>query len=314
MITYGNFKLTGIKERDITPEIDDIINSATKFIIICGYNFASDRTVNSTLHKLVNSPVKIKHCILPIKLLLPNGPDVNRDKAKRLISRGISVSIEDLNHSKWIMSEKGIYYGSANFSKKSLTDRIEVVSFKDFEDNDPIFNDFGKFSLESMKRMFSHSDRRKLRSVLLQNDSLIRTAQSLVKRYNPSIQKVVQTVESYETIKDTIIKVLGNCYWYLDDTDYYELNQITNKYLNLLNSINRNGLEILRMHKKDNRLKQKIKYYNQRCDEYTNSIDHLNLTAKDYLKTQTKLPRQTIKNKRLIKKSSEIIEEILKLG
>src|SRR5437868_15153063 len=111
MIIDGNFKKTGLKTTDITAEFDNILKTAKDVIIISGYSFTSPLNNKSILNKIIKSPIKTKHCILPIHLF--GNRDINRLIAIELIRNGVSVSIEAENHSKWLMTEKEIYYGSA---------------------------------------------------------------------------------------------------------------------------------------------------------------------------------------------------------
>ena len=307
MIPYGNLRLTGIKKGDITPEIDNIINSAGEFILICGYNFPSHKTSTSTLYKIINSPIKTKHCILPIRLQYQGGKDVNRPLAIQLVKNGVSVSIEDLNHSKWIMTEKSIYYGSANFTKLSLTQRIEVASFRDFIPNDTLLREFANFSYGSMKQMLIRSDRRRLWGILGINDNLIINAKSLIKKYNPSIEKVEQTIESIDEARAQIIELLENCYWYLENDDYDKLSYSAQRHLNMINSINRSGFEILELNDNTPKFRKLLKYYNSKCDEYTNSVSNYSRLATDFLLSMKIVPDFTKENRKLAGKNlSEI--------
>ena len=84
----GRFRKTGIKNTNITGEIDGIISSARRLLVIGGYNFTKLSSPRSVLRKIINAPVAAKHCILPIQLY--GGSDRNRQLAIELVQSGVS--------------------------------------------------------------------------------------------------------------------------------------------------------------------------------------------------------------------------------
>ena len=236
MIPEGNFRLTGLKQRDITPEIENIIDKAREFILICGYSFTNHRNPRSILKKIIDSPVKSKHCILPINLF--RGLDANRTRAIELVKNGVSVSIENKNHSKWVMSENEIYFGSANFSIDSLANKIEVASFKYFQTADLLRTEFCDFVLDSIGRMLHLSHRNSIRGVIGQNDRLTNSTKPLIMRFNPTIEKVESTVDSINDVRSIILEIIENSYWFLPDTRYNSIIQYVSSLDDLISNIN----------------------------------------------------------------------------
>jgi hypothetical protein len=305
MIIEGNFRLTGLKQTDITPEIDNLIRSAKKFIVVCGYGFTNHTNVKSILGKIIGSPLPSKHCILPISLY--KGKDANRSKALTLIQNGVSVSVEDKNHSKWMMSEREIYYGSANFTIDSLERKIEVATFRYFIKSDPIKEEFAKFIIESMDRMLSTSNRQKIRGYIRKNNLLTNSTRDQIKRLNPSIEKVVQTVDAINSVKSSIHEVLENSYWYLDDKHYHYLTQIAWRLEEEMREINFRGNELLNLSDGGSRYRSQVEKYNRQCDLYYGDVDRLQSVTSNLLNDVKNLPRFTKTNRSLLKLTRQVI-------
>lgn len=297
MLTEGNFRLTGLKETDISPEIHKIIDEAEEYLIICGYSFTSHTNPKSILKRVIDSSVPNKHCILPISLF--RGKDTNRQRAINLIKNNISVSLENKNHSKWIMSEKEIYYGSANFSIDSLEKKIEVATFRLFSQGDLMRKEFTEFTLSSISRMLTHSDRRKLRGVLNQNNNLSRDCRILIRRLNPSIEKVFSTLDSIDYVRSLLLDILGNSFFHLNDHHYMELTNEAQKDLNLLNSINFNGRQIINSYETRKEYSLYKKYYNYNCDNFDNKILYLTDLSKDFLSSKNIVPKFAKRNRNI---------------
>lgn len=301
MITEGNFRLTGIKQHDITPEIETIINNAEKYLVICGYGFTTIKNDKSILKKVIESPVVNKHCILPINLF--KGGDANRSKAKSLIASGVSVSLESKNHSKWIMSEKEIYYGSANFTMDSLENKIEVASFRLFGNKDPLQFEFEQFIIQSMKRVKNHADRTKLHGYITENDRLVLESKNLILRYNPSIEKVKKTIESINDVRTHIYEVVENCYWYLEDKDFQQLTYVANYMQDIVKNIAYRGLNLLEATEESNSFMLNKRTYNYHCDKFTNTIVELEQVSTRNLGKVDTIPKFTNDNTELLRRS-----------
>lgn len=313
MIIEGNFRLTGLKQNDITPEIDNLINSAKEFIVICGYGFTNHNNPKSILGKVLRSPIKSKHCILPISLY--RGKDANRMRVIHMIQNGVSVSIEDKNHSKWIMNEKEIYYGSANFTMDSLERKIEVATFRNFIELDPVKKEFLEFIHQSMNRMITTSNRQRIRGFIRANHTLISSARSLIKPLNPSIEKVIQTVDSINEVRSFIHEVLENSFWYLDDNRYIEMTIAAWKLEQDVRSINFRGAELLDLNllsknseheadlfSNDREFQAKVLWYNRACDVFQRNTKMFDGIMQNVLGMPSKSPSFSLLNRRLVRK------------
>ncbi len=288
MITEGNFQLTGLKQNDITPEIIRIIDEAEEYLIICGYGFTRATNPASVLWEVVHSTVPNKHCIIPISLF--KGKDTNRSLILYLISQGVSVSLELTNHSKWIMSEKEIYYGSANFTMDSLSRKIEVVSFRKFIANDPIKEEFISFTEMSIQRMKNHTQRRKIWGLIRLNRILANSTRSKILRLNPSIEKVVTTLDSLNEVRHRVYNVVENCFWFLDDNQYRDVTKVAYHIDYLIKNINFRGSILLDDENQEKPSQRHIFYYNQQCDRFQNNIIELGQVSTQTLKTVTDIP------------------------
>jgi hypothetical protein len=306
VITEGNFRLTGLKQHDITGEIDNIINSAKEYIIICGYGFTSPKNNKSILKKVIDSPLKAKHCILPVTLF--RGYEVNKPRAIGLIQNGISVSIENANHSKWIMNEKEIYYGSANFSIDSLENKIEVATFRNFLKKDPLKHEFQLFVKDSMNRMLKTSNRNYVRGYIGANNTLAQSTKVLIKRYNPSIEKVYDTIDSINFVRTAIYEIITNCFWYLGDKHYNRLAVRASEFEENIKSINYQGINLINADENSQNLDYLIKLYNKECDNFNKEIESYADLAKDFLLTEKEVPSFTSKNRKLTKQNIALIK------
>ncbi len=306
MITEGNFRLTGLKQNDITPEIENIIRRAQDLILICGYSFTNHRNPRSVLKMVIDSPIQSKHCIFPINLY--RGRDANRIRAIELIRNGVSVSIENKNHSKWIMSENEIYYGSANFSMDSLENKIEVATFRTFKNNDNLRSEFLNFIQNSMDRMLLGSNRSKLRGVIGKNEQLTRATRGLIKRFNPSIEKVMETVDSINIVRSLILEVVENCFWHLNEEGYNRLAESADFLDSILNKINHKGNDLINTNEGLRNFKSKVYYYNYYCNKFLSNVVELSGFSRDLLFSEEKVPRFTTLNRKLVRANSDVIE------
>jgi hypothetical protein len=297
MIRYGNFRLAGLKQTDIANDIDRIIDQARQFILICGYSFSSYKNMDSTVRKIIDSPIPTKHCILPIHLFRTR--DANRPLAMELIRRGVSVSIESNNHSKWLMSEGQIYFGSANFSLASLSNRIEVVSFLDFGLRDPLRSEFAAFAIESISRMSRHSDRRSLWGMLRTNDQLLASAREQILVLNPTIEKVISTVKATNKVRAQVYEALDNCYWFLDDKSFLHLTMYLKELDQLLRDINVKGANLIAASNDSSDFKRKVNGYNSECRRFYQLLDEFKSTSRQLIPEKGSIPQITSINRRL---------------
>jgi hypothetical protein len=247
-----------------------------------------------------------KHCIMPLKLM---NREANRNFAVHLINHGVSVSIEENNHSKWLMSESEIYYGSANFSVGSLRDRLEVVSFRDFVANDPLRRQFARFALQSMNNMRYNSQRKRLSGIITKNQRLIAKAKPLVKKLNPSIEKVISTVESVNAVRNMMMGVLSNSFWLLSDDYYQELALRTKDQVRLIQRVYREGIELLNMYREKADIQNKVNIYNDACMTFQGKAESYSTLAEDFLMSQNSVPEFTLTNEGLASRNVKYLRK-----
>src|SRR5690606_1211126 len=130
MISYTNSSW-GIKRstQNITNDIMSIITNANEFIIVGGYNFTfktAGYTFFAELRRksLTGIPVLV---ILP-PTLYGSGNNLQTNIINFCRLNGIGIILNGNNHSKWILTDKDLYYGSSNFSETSWTKKVEVVT------------------------------------------------------------------------------------------------------------------------------------------------------------------------------------------
>jgi hypothetical protein len=306
IITEGRYVRTGLKTTNIENQVKKIIDDANNFIVLCGYSFTPSSNAQSILNKLIASPITNKHCIMPIKLY--RGYDANKPHALDLIRNGVSVSIEVENHSKWLMTEGEIFYGSANFTNYSLTTRLEVVSFRKFKRNDPLRNQFGIFTLQSMNQMRLRANRANVQGLINRNRRLMNQTIPLIQRYNPSIRKVKNTLKNMFAAKVKINELLANNYWIIENKYYDKLIEYTLNNQRLINRIGRIGSEIIFDEQNGLNIGDKLDYYNSLCDESHKSLDEYYSISREFILNETQLPDYSTRNKELIYKNVEKIK------
>ncbi len=308
MFKYSNFKLIGLKENDITSHIYDLMDNAKDVIVIGGYSFTKPSDVKSPLNKLINVDAKHKHCIFPLGFF---GQKQNVPYAMELIKNNVSVSFEHENHSKWLMTENGMYFGSANFSKYSLKSRIEVVTFKDFETDDPFRKEFGAFTRQSMIRMKRDSNRANLKGQITRNYRLAENTKRCIKRLNPSIRKVYKTIEGVHTAHSYVNEILQNSFWFLDMIYYRDLNSVAQRFSINLNEIYNSAMKLVINYEEGKDIDQLINVYNSSCHNFLSEVGYLPEHSERLFSKMDELPKHTLTNRNLIDANFKYIKEMV---
>jgi len=274
-------------------------------MIICGYSFTPIHKPDSCLSKIINSNAASKHCILPISLY--GSKDTNRQLAIDLINSGVSVSIEAMNHSKWMMSEKSIYFGSANFTKTSFEKRVEVVTFADFAPNDPLLADFAAFTKSSISKLRRCSYRSKLHGVINKNAALASLASKSVKRLNPDIRKVRYTLEHINNARSALHAILQNAFWLIENDRYFDIYNRASKMMHHILRIESTGNKLINQTSLN---KLTIEKYNFLCDSYIGAVDIFAASTSDHILSSQNEPDFSIINRRLASRNYKIIKDI----
>lgn len=209
MIGNANYSKWGIKDsgEDITNDIIDIVHSANTFIIIGGYNFSFRGMGLAFFTEIVN---KAQNGV-PVLMIFPPFLFGGHNPQPRLINfclaHNIGVILNHHNHSKWLMTENDLYYGSSNFTPTSWRDRVEVVTIHRHRNiasswKRPTILDFRYFIQREIadltnprRRMHTYTGLVTLTVTTWNN------IRPLVKRLNPSVEKVKQTIENFDEVE-----------------------------------------------------------------------------------------------------------------
>lgn len=200
----------GIKNNgeDISPEIMRIINNAKQFIIVCGYNFtfrtsAGARPFFDALQAKSVAGIKVM-LILPPKLHGKYNPQPAI--IHHCLTNNLPVILNHQNHSKWLLTDEDLYYGSSNFTNASWKDRVEVVSI---HEHTKLAKNWSQETIKDFKTFINkeiidlNKPKRKMknyRGLLTSTRNTWNGVKPLINKLNPSIQKVIITLENYDKI------------------------------------------------------------------------------------------------------------------
>jgi len=227
MITTNPYSWWGIKNTgdDISEYMMDIVKNANQFIVVGGYNFtfrdsAAARPFFEALTQRVRDGIKVL-------MLFPPNLHARFNPQPRIIrycfGNGIAVILNHQNHSKWLLTDVQMYYGSSNFTTSSWKDKVEVISLHDHADLPnkrwalDTIQDFNQF-LQDEVRDFSNRRRMLDYPGLLANTiGVWGGLQPLILRLNPSIEKVKSTLSNYDKIQGTLREQVS--YWFHNFND-----------------------------------------------------------------------------------------------
>ncbi|MGB4831065.1 MAG: phospholipase D-like domain-containing protein [Chitinophagales bacterium] len=290
MIGNHHYSTWGLKDsgEDITNDIIDIATNATSFIVAAGYNFsfrhAGMMFFNELTHKANNG--------IPVILIVPPHLAGQYNPQPKLINyciaNNIGVILNKSNHSKWLLTENDLYYGSSNFTPTSWRDRVEVVTIHRHR---KIFMNWKRATILDF-RLFIQREiadiNNKRRNMHLYPGLIPLTVNTwnnikpLIRRLNPSIEKVKETLENYETVELSLYFVIEQ--WFIQANQEgieiiysmsYEILEIINNiceyaYANIYNESIKND-EIQN--------KEVIDNYNNLHDKFIEVIDQQILTV-----------------------------------
>lgn len=223
MITRTNGSKWGIKNTGVnfTTEIHSIINKATRFIVVCGYNFSPLTHATSIIPLLIakkNSGVNVLFIAPPD--MLSWGRTNHATIIQHLSNNGISVLLNSYNHSKWILSDYGYYYGSLNFTHYSMTSRVEVVSYceKINRSSAPMWmaetaNELLSFAIDETRNITSILSTLDLGLANINNLRILNLILTRILKYNPSIEKIEITLENYETVRMELSSMVDHAFY-----------------------------------------------------------------------------------------------------
>lgn len=234
----------GIKNNgeDITPEIMRIINSAKQFIIVCGYNF----TFRTSAGARVLFDALLARSIAGVQVLLIFPPKLHGKYNPQpaiihyCLTNNLPVILNHQNHSKWLLTDEDLYYGSSNFTNASWRDRVEVLSIHEHtmlrknwsQDTIKDFKDFIDKEIVDLNKPARRM--KNYRGLLTSTRNTWRNVKLLIKKLNPSIEKVVITLENYDDIISSINSEVVN--WF-DSYSKREFELICNLSSSIIRSV-----------------------------------------------------------------------------
>lgn len=243
MITYQN-STWGIKRSgdDIANNIINIITNADEFIIVGGYNFTYKTAGYTFFAELRRKAIQG----VPVLIILPSnlsGMGSNQPAIITFcIANGIGIILNGSNHSKWILSDKDLYYGSSNFSDSSWKTKVEVITIH----NHSLINrqwktdtvdDFKNFVQNEIKALKRRKTMTRIPGLIVYTRIVWNDIKSRMLRLNPSIEKVIFTLKNYEHVVDNLEK---NCsLWFETEQfdDYAQIKKLSHRILKKIDEL-----------------------------------------------------------------------------
>jgi hypothetical protein len=217
MIDPNNGSKWGIKRSttDITVDIHEIIDKAKRYVVVCGYNFSPYIHPTSIIPRLI---VK-RHAGVNILVIAPPrlwgfGNRHHLATIQYLLQNNIGVILNSNNHSKWLLSDHGYYYGSSNFTAISMTSKVEVASFCNvltstktwwmLETKKELLN-FAIFELNSFNTRVATLA---LGTLNIRELTMLRMIYNRILRFNPDFEKVLTTLNNYEYVRQDLSQII----------------------------------------------------------------------------------------------------------
>lgn len=283
MINPGNGSKWGIKPSgtDLTVDIHDILNNSNDFIVVCGYNFSPYNHSTSIIPSLIrkrNSGVDVL-VILPPKMW-GFGNRNHTNNIQHLINYNIGVILNSNNHSKWIISDYGYYYGSLNFTTISMKTRVEVVSLCNSlqKPNIPWWMHQTKqeliaYAVTELNNFHTVVATANLGAV---NNAVLTTLQNVfgqILRYNPKIEKVQKTLLNYELVKMNLSSIIDFYYPLISISDLDKIWRLINNAIYTLDRLAYAGNDMLLKHENQSLRGFSILGYNRIHDNFSRQIE-----------------------------------------
>lgn len=228
----------GIKRsgHDIANDIIGIINNADNFIIVGGYNFTFKTVGYSFFIELRRKALQG----IPVLIILPSHLYGNGSNQPAIINfciaNGIGVILNGNNHSKWILTDKDLYYGSSNFSVSSWKNKVEVVTIHNHSNihkkwKTDTVNDFKDFVQDEIKSLKRRKTMTRIPGLIIYTRIVWNGINSRMLRLNPSIHKVIITLENYENVVHHLEKVCSLWFETENLEDYNRIKKLSRKIL-----------------------------------------------------------------------------------
>lgn len=283
MIGNPYYSQWGIKcqGEDITNDIIGMVQSANSFIVIGGYNFSFSNSgqtfFNELVHKANNRvPVLM---IFPPNLYGPYNPQPTL--INYCLRNNIGVILSYQNHSKWLLSEQSLYYGSSNFSPTSWAQKIEVVTMHNHQRigyqwaNDTV-NDFRRFIQREINAITRRPTMNNYPGLIAQTQNTWNQITNLILRFNPSIEKVKTSLENYAIVELKLLELTQEWFYYSKPNDFSSIFKLNSSILSSINQLCEFAYANIYNESTDATNidnKEIINSYNQFHDSFINTVD-----------------------------------------
>ena len=285
MIIPGNGSKWGIKPSgiDLSGDIHKIIDYANNFIVVCGYNFSPYNHPTSIIPRLIAR----KNAGVNVLLILPPkmwgfGNKNHTNNIQHLLVNGIGVILNSNNHSKWIISDYGYYYGSLNFTTVSMKRRVEVVSMCDAlqQPNIPWWMNQTKQELlgHAVTELNNFNNMAATTNLGAINTSVLTSLQNIfgqILRYNPEIKKVQKTLLNYEDVRINLSSIIDFYFPLIKLSDLDKVWQNINNAIYTLDTLAFIGNDILLKYESQSLQGSEVIDYNQNHDFFSRQIEEL---------------------------------------
>jgi len=285
MINPGNGSKWGIKSSgtNLTGDIHGIIDNANKFIVVCGYNFSPYIDPISIIPRLIarkNAGVDIL-IILPPKMWgFGNGNHTNN--IQYLLNNGIGVILNSNNHSKWIISDYGYYYGSLNFTTISMTSRVEVVSFCDALHRPAIPGWMHQtkrhllgYAVTELNYFNTVTATTSLGTVNIATLTTLQSTFGQILRYNPEIEKVRKTLLNYEDVRVRLSSIIDSYFPIINISGLDKIWRLINNAIYTLDKLAYAGNHIILKYENQSLREFSISGYNRIHQNFSRQIERL---------------------------------------
>lgn len=295
MIIPGNGSQWGIKDSgiNITTDIHNIINMSNDFIIVCGYNFSPHHDPTSIISHIINK----KQVGTPGLIIMPPnmwgyGRKNHTLNIQHLINNQIGVILNTKNHSKWLITDYGFYYGSMNFSKSSMTTKVEIVTLCDALKNNPVpwwmkatKKELLEYSVNELSMFNTNTRTTNLGTINTATLTTLRLVLGLILRYNPEIEKVQKTLDNYEEVRIKLSSIIDNYFSLISLKDLNLIWNIVNKTIYTLDKLAYQGNDILIKNESQSSIQSDISAYNKTHTAFVKQIEQImNLIEQKRLK------------------------------
>ena len=318
MIDPRNGSRWGIKPSgtNITADIHDIIDNAKEFIVVCGYNFSPFNHPTSIIPRLIARRIAGAHILL---IMPPNmwgfGNTNHTLNIQYLINNGVGVILNSNNHSKWIITDFGYYYGSLNFTAASMTTKVEVVSICNTISRPGIpwwmnqtKQELLQFAIDELNHFNSVTAIKNSGAVNIAALTTLRRVFGLILKYNPEIEKVQTTLLNYEDVRIQLSSIIDEYFPVVSLEDLNIIWRLINEAIYTLDQLALLGNDILIKYNSQLIISDDIIIYNRLHSNFTQSIEQVTAAVRsDNMSTniQENMLRSNIQLERILRQFLE---------